>query len=94
MKEIKAVLLDAKTKNSITIKRFKSACFKYGDMSAHSVKIQNENNEIIFSQGYDTRYDGISSKKREWLHFWFEWLQKKFNYNDIVIIDYSENESD
>ena len=67
-----------------TIKRQPSGCFKYGDRSAHSLYVNGG-----WSNGYDTRYDGISTEKDKWLAFWKKFIEEEWGL-ELKLVDYQE----
>lgn len=71
----------------ITIEREQSGCFKYGDRSAHNVMYNGK-----WYEGYDTRYDHISTNKADWLNFWVDWINGKWNTKSVELISYEESE--
>ena len=82
-KEIKAVF---KTKSDLLresrnfkfeVERVQSGAFGYGDKSAHTMRIYADD-EFINDKYYDTRYDGISTNKEEWIKLWKEFIQDKW----------------
>ena len=66
-----------------------SGAFSYGDRSCHSVKIINE--PECFPYHFDTRYDGISKEKEEWLKFWKDWIEDRFGLK-VELSEYNESE--
>ena len=71
------------------VKRMLSGASAYGDRSCHSVIITNEPNS--FPYHFDTRYDGISTEKEEWLKFWKDWIEDRFVLK-VELSEYSEKE--
>lgn len=67
------------------IKRLRSNCFKYGDMSAHTLQILNSWG--AYRQFFDTRYNGIPTAKKEWLDYWKRWLENEYELK-IELIDF------
>ena len=40
---------------------------------------------------FDTRYDGISTEKEEWVKFWKDWIEDRFVLK-VELSEYNENE--
>jgi len=76
---------------TFTVKRQVSGCTAYGDRSCHTIKISNPENEYFMPHLYDTRYDGISDKKDEWIEFWQKFINEQWTAN-LELVDYSEKE--
>ena len=71
------------------VKRMLSGASAYGDRSCHSVIITNV--PEAFPYHFDTRYDGISTEKEEWVKFWKDWIEDRFVLK-VELSEYNENE--
>lgn len=71
------------------VKRMLSGAYDYGDRSCHSVVITNV--PEAFHYHFDTRYDGISTEKEDWLKFWKDWIEDRFVLK-VELSEYNENE--
>ena len=70
------------------VKRQKSGASAYGDRSAHGLEI-TKNGEWLDTKYYDTRYDGISTEKEEWLDFWKKYIEDNWTLK-VELVDYEE----
>ena len=71
------------------VKRMLSGASAYGDRSCHSVIITNVPEALPYH--FDTRYDGISTEKEEWVKFWKDWIEDRFVLK-VELSEYNENE--
>lgn len=92
-KNIKAVFEAKGNKNfcHVVVKRFVSGATPYGDTSGHSLELINEKQVVIENRYYDTRYDGISTKKDEWVKTWKEFVEDRYGV-ELELIGYEEKE--
>ena len=73
------------------VERNLSGCFAYGDRSGHSIKITDSKGTYFMPYTYDTRYDGISTQKDEWVKVWKDFIEDKFVLK-IELDTYEEND--
>lgn len=69
------------------VKRYRSGSTAYGDRSAHSVEILNH--PETYTRHYDTRYAGISVRKREWIAYWKEHIEDEYELK-VTVSEYEE----
>lgn len=70
------------------VERYLSGASAYGDRSAHKVVIIGADAMPYY---FDTRYEGISTKKENWSTFWREWIEERFGLK-VKLCSYEENE--
>lgn len=70
------------------VERYLSGASAYGDRSAHKVTILGAEAMPYY---FDTRYEGISTQKEEWIAAWKKWIEKRFGLT-VKICSYEEKE--
>ena len=61
------------------VKRYKSGCSHYGDLSGHSLELYDSKlNERLVNRSFDTRYDYIPVKYEDWINFWKDYIEEDY----------------
>lgn len=74
------------------IERVKSGATPYGDGSAHVLKIYDNNNKLIETKNFDTRYEGLTTDIVKWCVFWCDFIKTYYDAKDLFLTYYHKYE--